>query len=195
MRLFDRFKAFCRQYPRAEEIDKLVKCMDVPMGAKIADFLFADRTIVCEIKTLTTETAEKLAAFMSESGIDPSELTQGRHDVVELFLSLSDGEAKLKKAITIATTPVADGLDDAEKQIRDTKTLLGRGDADGLLVILNDLVELASPPLVKARLEQRIAKNGSDGTPYHANVNHVIFICEKYVLTADHTRACRRNAT
>jgi hypothetical protein len=181
MNLKDRFFRFCRQYPRAEDIDKLVKSSDVPAGMKIADFLFQARTIVCEVKTLSSETAEKLVVYMQENGIGPSDLPNGQHSIKELFLRLDEGEKKYRRAITLITTPLANGLDDAEKQIRDTKKLLNIPNSDGLLVILNDQVTLAGPPLIVERLRQRLAKTADDGSPYYKNINRIVHIGEKYI--------------
>lgn len=180
MNLNDRFFAFCRQYPGAEEIDELLKSSKVPAGVKIADFFFQTRTIVCEVKTLTTETSEKLIAYMRENGIGPSDLSDGQHSIKDLFLQLDEGETKYRKAITLITTPLVDGLDDAEKQIRDTKQLFHTPNSDGLLVILNDQVVLAGPPLIVERLGQRLAKTADDGSPYHKNINRIVHIGEKY---------------
>src|SRR6266404_1409298 len=99
MNLNHRFFEFCRQYPGAEDIDELLKLFDVPAGMKIADFLFQQRTIVCEVKTLSTETAEKLAAYMQENGIGPFHLPNGQHSIRQLFLQLDEGEKKYRKAM------------------------------------------------------------------------------------------------
>ena len=180
MSLTDRFFEFCRQYPGAEDIDELLKSSDVPAGMKIADFLFQVRTIVCEVKTLSTETAEKLAVYMQENGIGPSDLPTGQHSIKQLFFQLDEGEKKYRRAMTLITTPLANGLDDAEKQIRDTKKLFHIPNSDGLLVILNDQVVLAGPPLIVERLGQRLAKTADDGSPYHKNINRIVHIGEKY---------------
>jgi hypothetical protein len=180
MNLKDRFFEFCRQYPGAEDIGEPLKSSDVPTGMKIADFFFQVRTIVCEVKTLTTETAEKLVACMQENSIGPSDLPNGQHNIKQLFLQLHEGEKKYRKAMTLITTPLANGLDDAEKQIRDTKKLFDIPNSDGLLVILNDQVKLAGPPLIFERLGQRLAKTVEDGSPYHKNINHIVHIGENY---------------
>ncbi|HSB79740.1 MAG TPA: hypothetical protein VLM91_13240 [Candidatus Methylomirabilis sp.] len=134
MNLEDRFFEFSRQYVGTEDIDAILKPADVPTGMKIADFHFQMRTIVCEVKTLTKETAAKLVAYMQENGIGPSELAHGQHIIKELFLQLDNGERKYRKAITLITKPLTDGLDDAEKQIRDTKRLFDIPNADGPLL-------------------------------------------------------------
>lgn len=186
MSLEARFLKFCRQYPGAENIDDLVQTSGIPPGVQIADFLFQGRTIVCEVKTFTTETVEKLVAFMKEVGLDPSNLPSGQHIIEQLFLQLDDSEKKYQKAKTIITKPLADGLDNSERQIRSSKQLFGLPDADGLLVILNDKVVLAGPPLIAERLAERLAKSRDDGSPYHKNINHILHIGEIYSPGNDH---------
>jgi hypothetical protein len=46
-----------------------------------------------------------------------------KHTIKELFLQLDQGEKKYRKAITLITKPLTDGVDETEKQIRDTKKL------------------------------------------------------------------------
>lgn len=185
MRLNDRFFEFCRQYPGAEDLDAVEASKHFPRGSKVADFLFEDGGVVSEVKTFTAETSEKLANYMDSVGIGPSQLRNGQHSVRKLFLALDDGEAKYRKAITLATTPISDGLDDAEKQIHDTKVALKLPNADGLLIVLNDEVILAGPSFVKTRIEQRLARTAPDGAPYHGNVSHILYICEKYTPGED----------
>jgi hypothetical protein len=180
MSLKERFFNFCRQFPDAEEIDAIVAPKTLPTGIKIADFLFEKRSIVCEVKTLTNDTATKLASYMEQNGIGPSQLSGGTHIIRELFLQLDDGEEKYQRAITLITKPLCDGLDEAEKQVRDTKQLLGLPNADGLVIILNEQVTLAGPSLIMERLGQRLAKTAADGAPYHKNLNHFLHIGEKY---------------
>lgn len=181
MNLNARFLEFCRRHPGAEDIDELVKLSGVPVGMRISDFLFQARTIVCEVKTLTNETAGKLVAYMQENGIDPSNLPDGDHSIRQLFLQLDGGEKKYRRAMTLITTPLTKGLDDAERQIRDTKKLFDLPNADGLLVILNDKVVLAGHPLILERIAQRLAKTAANGSPFHGNINHILHIGEKYL--------------
>jgi hypothetical protein len=183
--LHDRFIEFCRRYPGAEDIDELKKLLIVPPGMKIADYLFQARTIICEVKTLEQETQVKLEKYMRGNGIEPSNLLDGQPIIEELFLRLDDGKRNLQKAMSLISTPITKGLDDAERQIRDTKKLFNIQNSDGLLVILNDLVTMASPPLVQERLAQRLRKVRVDGSPYHKNINYIVFICEKYITYDD----------
>jgi hypothetical protein len=90
------------------------------------------------------------------------------------------GEKKYQRAITLITKPLCEGLDEAEKQVRDTKQLLNLPNADGLVIILNEQVTLAGPSLIMERLGQRLAKTAADGAPYYRNLNHFLHIGEKY---------------
>lgn len=137
---------------------------------------------------METQTTEKLVTFMGEHGLHPRDLPSGEHVIEELFRSLPDGERLYRKATDLILTPVADGFDDAQRQLRDTKELFGITDADGLLIILNDIVSLASPPMIRERLAQRITKNGVDGEPYHRDVTRIFHVAERHVIATEAMR-------
>jgi hypothetical protein len=180
--LKSRFEAFCRQFPGAEVIDDILtpeQKLQIKGGMHVADYFFENRTIIVEQKSLEKETAAKLEAFMKQSGI--TTIPPGEPTVESLFLALPNGENLYRKAIDLVTTPIADGLDDAQKQIRDTKSLFGIPSADGLLIILNEIVTVAGPPIIKQRLEIRLAKATDDGSPYHKDINRFLHIGESWV--------------
>lgn len=182
--LTDRFTDFCRQYPGAESIDDVLtpeQKRQLALGTKVADFFFENRTIICELKSLTKDTSGKLVKFMTENGLDPSHLPPGEHTIEDLFVKLPNGEALLKKAMDSLTAPIADGFDEAERQIRDTKKLFNIASADGLLVILNGAVDIAGPSLIRNRIQERLSKTAADGTSYHKDVTNVLHIGEKLV--------------
>ena len=178
----ERFKRFCAHFPGAENIDDLVVGLGCRDGSKRADYLFEDRTIICEVKTLSADTSTKLVKFMRRLGIDPDALSSGRHIVEDLFKSLQDGDRLFRRATDFAMTPVQDGLDDAAKQIRSTKELFSIPGAAGVLVILNGEMPIAGSPLILRRLEQRLNKTEGDGQPYHRDVNIIVVINEAYAV-------------
>lgn len=180
--LKSRFEAFCRQYPGAEVIDDILTSeqkLQIKGGMHVADYFFENRTIIAEQKSLEKDTAAKLEAFMKQNGI--TTIPAGDPTVESLFLALPNGEKLYQKGIDLVTTPIADGLDDAQKQIRDTKKLFNIPSADGLMIILNDIVKVAAPPLIKNRLEVRLAKTGDDGSPYHKDVTRFLHIGERWI--------------
>lgn len=177
--LADRFIQFCGSLPGAEEIDRLpLTSEQKALKLKCADFLFESRSIICEIKSLETDTTSKFVSFLNEQGF---QLLPGEYSVKELFSTRPNGQELFQKATNIVATAVADGLAYANKQIGDAKKLLGIEHADGVVVILNGLVEVLGPQLVLKRVLERLEKVASDGTPYHNHVTLILYFSEKHL--------------
>ncbi len=178
MTLKERFDDFCRQYPGSVAIDSLE---NPPKGVQKGDYLFEDKTIVCEVKCLEADMRKKLLDIMKADGIDPGQLPKGRHIIEDLYLKLPKkmkGKNRYNQLVKKITSSVANAIDDAANQIRDTKEHLGIPDADGLLVILNEEVNIIGQPLVKERLGLAVRKKNAEGKPYHSQVTRVLHIGE-----------------
>lgn len=187
--LEDRFLQFCSQFPGAEPIDSLITSEHRATKLKFADFLFENRAIICEVKTLKTQMTEKFVAFMEKHGVHPHSLGSGDHEIREVFGRLPNGDNLFRKATNLIMTSVADGFDEAQRQIRDTKRLFDIQSADGLLIILNEIVELAGQNLIGDRLRLRIPKNDKSGLPYHRDVTRISFMW-RLRTTSKHPRVC-----
>ncbi|HYK04083.1 MAG TPA: hypothetical protein VE974_20175 [Thermoanaerobaculia bacterium] len=176
--LKERFDDFCRQYPGAVPIDSLD---NPPKGLQKGDYLFEEKTIVCEVKCLEADMAKKLLDTMKADGIDPARLPNGRHVIEDLYLRLpkkAKGKNRYNDVVKKITSSVEKAIDDAANQIRDTKKHLNIADADGLLVILNEEVNIIGQPLVRERLGLALKKRNAAGRPYHAEVARVLHIGE-----------------
>ncbi len=181
--LKDRFIDFCREYPGAEEIDSIpLSDEQKVLKLKKADFFFENRTIICEIKALETETENKAVEFMRAHGLDPAGLSAGQHVVEELFQTLPKGQNLYNDLVKLVTKPVEAGFDSAALQIPDTKRLFNIASADGLLVMLNDSVTMASAPFIVERLSLAVRKKDANGQPYHREVTHILHIGESYYV-------------
>ena len=108
-------------------------------------------------------------------------MSPGEYSVQRLFSTRPNGQELFQKATSIVATSVADGLADANKQIRDTKKLFGITAADGVVVILNGMVEVLGPQLVIKRVLERLEKLADDGTPYHSHVALILYFSEKHL--------------
>lgn len=182
-----RFIAFCNTYPGAEAIDGIVltqqeEALRQTSNLKRADFFFDNRDFICEIKTLQIETSGKLVAIMQQVGLDPATLPDGTHIIEQLFQKLPQGSTLLRHALKLVMTPLINDFNKAVKQIRDTKTLFNVPNADGVLIILNDTVTIGGQPLVYKRLNQRLLKKDGGGTPFHVDMNQVLYVGETHVL-------------
>lgn len=173
----ERFTEFCRSIPGAEELDAMSWTQE-QLRLKRADFLFDQRSIICEIKTLESDTAAKFISFLKQEGFD---LAPGQYSVQALLATRPNGNALFAKATNLIATAVADGLAEANRQIAGTKELLGLSATDGVVVILNDLVEILGPQVVIKRCLERLEKLEEDGQPYHANIALILYFSEKHL--------------
>jgi hypothetical protein len=178
MTLKDRFDDFCRQYPGSVAIDSLD---NPPKGVQKGDYLFEDDTVVCEVKCLEADMGKKLIDTMKADGIDPALLPKGRHVIEDLYLALpkkKKGKNRYNDLVKKVTSSVEKAIDDAANQIRDTKMHLVIANADGLLVILNEEVNIIGQPLVRERLGLAVKKKNAEGKPYHSEVSRILHIGE-----------------
>ena len=181
--LADRFIDFCRSVPGAEEVDTLpLTNKQAQLPLKRADFLFEKRTIICEVKALETDSSPKFIDLWKREGFD---LSPGEYNVREVFAARPNGDRLFAELTTLVARSVADDLAKANKQIRDTKNLFGLVDADGVVVILNGLVEILGPQLVISRIGQRLQKSTEDGAPYHDNIAAILYFSEKHVRASE----------
>lgn len=177
MTLKERFDNFCAQFPGSVAIDSLPS---PPKGVQRGDYLFEDNTVVCEVKCLEADMVEKLLNAMRKDGILPEKLPKGRHIIEDLYLQLPKGQNRYKQLVKTITTSVEKAIKDAANQIPATKTHLGIPDADGILVILNEEVNIIGQPLVSERLSVafKSPQKSTEGQPYHSAVTRILHIGE-----------------
>lgn len=157
-----RFTCFLEGLPGAEVIDKLDLPVD-PERRRKADFLLAQRQVIVELKTLTTDTSHKIEAIADQHrDRDEWPLFYGKADVQKVLSNLPDGDAIYAKMINAIGRSVEDALKSAEEQVAHTKHVLKLSDAASLLVILNDSVEILDPYVVGHRVAQRLRRPLSD---------------------------------
>jgi len=181
-RLTERFIEFCDSLTQAERIDALT-LTDEQERAKKADFFFAGRRIVCEIKTLETDTNDKIIKVLMEAGV---RLTMGDNAIHDVLAGRPDKQGLYRKCVNVMATSVKEAVDDANRQIRETKRTFAISEADGLLVLLHGRVEVLSPNVILKRVAERFRKRTSVGLPAHADLSYVLLFSEGHkVRTSD----------
>jgi hypothetical protein len=173
-RLTERFTEFCESLVQAERIDAL-PLTDEQKRAKKADFFFAGRRIICEIKTLETDTNDKIAKVLLEAGV---QLSIGDNAIHTVLAGRPDKQKLYRKCINVMTTSVSDGVDDANRQIRETKRTFGISEADGLLVLLHGRVQVLNPDVILKRVAERLRKKTTVELPAHADLSYVVLFSE-----------------
>lgn len=178
-RLDDEFMTFCRSIAGAESVDSL-RIAGPNADLKKADFFFENRRIICEVKSLHTETNDKLVKVLLEAGVS---LQPGTFELTKALRGRLDENELYRKCVNVITTAVSDGVAEANRQIRDTKRLFGVDRADGLLVFLHGRVHVLNPDVIVRRIGQRLAKRGSDGiSPAYPQLTQIVLFSEIHKL-------------
>jgi hypothetical protein len=158
----ERFYRFAMSLPAAESIDELG--LDTSRGTQRADFLWRDRSVIVEVKTLRGDPQGKIDEFVDElSSRADFPLILGPAPLEKVLVQLHDGKEQLRRIIQIVMRPVESAFRAAKNQITGTKELLGLGDAVGVLVLLNPDIEALDPRNIgheiSRRLEERQKKD------------------------------------
>ena len=176
----NRFTALCDAFPGSERIDHIALTADQKSSQlKRADFFFEDRTIICELKSLETDTNDKIIPILKAAGVP---LAAGTFELTALIRERPDYDQLYRACVNALTTSVQDGLSDANRQIRETKRLFGISDADGLVIFLHGRVAVLNPDIIMNRILERLAKRKDDGSPSHESVSAIVLMSEIHKL-------------
>jgi hypothetical protein len=176
-----RFKVFLRDLEGAECIDDLPLTPEQQKANKDepskADYFFDNRKVIGELKALYTDATTKVEAILAPYRKTPEwPIFFGEQDLQKILRQLPDG-ARLGARIIDAITDSIEGVvEKANRQIRTTKETFGLPDAGGLLIILNDAVDILSPDLVTRRVRKALNKRTADGGPRFPHVSAVLLI-------------------
>lgn len=181
MTLEKRFFRFLDTLPGAENIDQLA----IPAGHKDTqkgDFFLGGRRAIVEVKTLQADPEGKV-----EQTIEPlrsrSEMPvfYGQVEVSNVLKYFPEKEAIERKIYERVSRSIEQAVRSADKQILATKTAFGVPDAMGLLVFLNELVELLTPELIARKTGEMLVKRSADGALRYPNIAGAIIITECHV--------------
>lgn len=189
MTLEEKFSTFLKQVDGAECIDESFSDRDLK-GKKRADFLLTNRTVILEIKTLVSDTAEKADALLFTHQNRPDfPLFYWESDLDEILPYLADGENIRKEIVHAVTRPVQTALEKADDQIHATKEVLELPDSCGVLVFLNESVTILAPDIVSAKAMQMLRKT-RDGSIRYRQLAYVLVISESHtVISESHQNA------
>ncbi len=176
-----RFKIFLNQLPGVEDIDKVIP-EETLSGSKRADFLLDNRNYVMEMKNLETDPSWKI-----EDRVAPHRereefpLFYWRANLNDALAQLPDGNEIEQKIFHAITRSVQSDIEDANKQIIDTKRVLKIPNACGIVALLNQNIEILDPnTLVKAAAKVLTKKKG--GQNRYSNIAFVFIVSETHKL-------------
>lgn len=176
-----RFTRFLEGLPGAEVIDRLAWPGD-PQHRRKADFLLSNRKVIVEIKTLTDDPSPKVEATADKHcERDDWPVFYGTSDVRKVLANLPDGEAIYSKMVNALGRSVETAVRSAEEQVTHTRRALGLPHAAGVLVILNDSIDILDPYLVGHRVAQ-LMRRPRTGNREAEKLDFVWLMFESHVM-------------
>lgn len=179
--LEERFTRFLASLPGAESIDSMV-LPEHPERRRKADFLLAKREVVLELKTLAVDTSHKVEAAMDKlRERDEYPLIYGTADVRKVLSHLPDGEDIYRRIVNSLGRSVEEAVRSAEEQVTNTRHVLGIPNAIGMLVILNESIDILDPVVVGHRVAQLMRRERT-GNSNAEKLDFVWLLFESHAL-------------
>lgn len=171
-----RFKVFLRDLEGAESIDDLELTPEQERANK-GDYFFAGRTVIGELKALYEDTSSKVESILAPYRETPEwPVFFGEQDLNKILAHLPDGDKIRARVVGAITRLIEAVVEKANRQIRATKDTFGLPEAGGLLIILNDAVDVLSPDLIVYRVRRALNKRTPDGALRFPHVSAVLVI-------------------
>jgi hypothetical protein len=175
-----RFIAFDKTLPGAEHID-VIELTPEQKKARKADFLFDNRRIICELKSLKTDTGGKIGKVLKPHEQRPDwPIFFGKVGVNQILKHLPDGERINRQIFDAVTTAIKDLVRSANDQIRQTKKTFSLQSAGGMLVVLNEFIEVLSPDVIAYKIDELFRKRTPEGNPQFPEINAVWILNESH---------------
>lgn len=151
----------------------------MPVGSeksRRADYFLDRRRVIVELKSLETDPSDKIdVALEKRREDDDFPLFYGEADLMAVLGKLHDGE-QLKERIALRITrSVEDAFRSAKRQIAATRSSFDLPHSDGLLVLLNNAIDILDPMLLGHRCRNLLDHFDSNDT-HAGSINHVWII-------------------
>lgn len=149
-----RFEDFVRSLQDAEIVDEIELSL-LQKKANKPDFFFCDRQFIGEMKSLNADTEYKATAIIEKQRERPEfPIFYQPWDSDKILNCLPDGEYVKERMVKAITTGLKKSLKKANKQIAVSKKMYDIQTAEGILIIINDSVEVLSPEIIADRVSQ-----------------------------------------
>lgn len=178
MNLNDSFQAFLRSLENSEEIDRISLGRE-KMELQKADFLLADRSVICEIKRILEEPSGRINGFVQELSErnDWPIIFGAPRSFDRVTRNLHDKDILRQKFNERFSRSIEKSIQDANGQIRDTRRIFGLPDAKGILVLLNEDVHMLTPNVIAGRVISCLQKLDADRiSPRFGYISQVVVI-------------------
>ncbi len=165
-----RFVEFVRSLKNAEIVDEL-EFSSEQKKAKKPDFFFCDRQFIGEMKSINADTEYKAVAILEKQRERPEfPVFYEPWDSDKILNCLPDGKYVKERMVKAITTGLKSSLKKANKQIAGAKKTYDIETAEGILIIINDSVEILSPEVIAYRVSQLLREKDKSGNLLYPNV-------------------------
>lgn len=180
-----RYFEYLSGLPDSENIDDL----DIPkerFNSKKADYFIFKRNVICEVKTLKTDTEHKINDEIDKHRErEEFPLIFGEVELKKLLAHLPDGEKINATIFEKITRSTEQALRSADKQISDTKKSFCVNNVIGLLVILNESIEVLSPEVITLKVSRMLTQETQAGSLRYNNITSVWVINESHFINIE----------
>lgn len=160
-----RFLSFLATLPGAESLDDVLAGQTFA-GERRADYLLFGRRVIVEVKSLEADSSAKVGTVMEPLEERPDyPLFYGEMELSKVLQHLPDGDEIQRRIFYRVTRSVEGATRSAEDQIENTAKLLQLGDSVGVLVMLNESVDILAPDAVASRVRLLMQRQNADGSP------------------------------
>ncbi|MCW5962331.1 MAG: hypothetical protein KIS76_19375 [Pyrinomonadaceae bacterium] len=182
--LDQRFKDFLNTLSEIENIDQL-NLTHQQKRAKKADYFGQNRKLIIELKSLETDTQPKVEKILEPHQSRP-EFPDffGGWEVNKILKHLPDGNDINKEIVEAVTSSLQTIYRKANRQIRVTKATFQLPDAQGLLIILNENIDVLTPDHIIYRLRRTANKKHPDKSYQFVEIDYVLVISEAHFSIA-----------
>jgi len=181
------FNRFILTIPNAEVVDNLN--IRKHEGLKVADYFFNNRRIIGELKCFEVDTGRKLQELVDKLVEKEKIVFYGQLPFNEVISKLSPNlrVSLEKEAFELVSTSLEGAYEEANRQIRDTKSNLKLSNSSGFLILLNNSNLALDPKIAIYKLNQLMNKRKNNGARYES-LNFGIYISTKHYNVNRHEK-------
>lgn len=174
-----RFEDFLDSRVEARNIDE----MNIPpefQHMKKADYLL-NGNIVVEIKSLKDDPSYKIEERLAPHR-EREEFPVFYWDapIQEVLKNLPDGDKINEKIFFSITKSLQHCFERSDDQISDTKTIIDENNASGVVVLLNESIEILEPKTIAYIARYMMNKRNKDGSLRYQNIHYAYLVSEAH---------------
>lgn len=107
-------------------------------------------------------------------------LVYGQVPLEEVLDKAPNGEDLKLEILNKITKAIEGSFESANRQIRSTKKVLDLPNAGGLLVLLNEAIEVLSPEILVYKVQKMLGKKDNSGNFRHPHICNVLMILDSH---------------